>query len=117
MRNPSVRSRWLWVANLLVVTLALASSGCLLVAAGAGGGAAAVYAYYKGKVCETYIANLDDTFLALRAALGELGMPILSEEREGARASLESRTASGDRVHIHLEAQASKIPAEGQVTR
>jgi hypothetical protein len=117
MRNPDARFPLRWAANVLVVTLAVANSGCLLVAAGAAGGAAAGYAYYKGKVCETYTASLDDTALALRTALGELGMPILSEKREGTSGSLESRTAAGDRVRIQLEAEASKIPADGQVTR
>jgi hypothetical protein len=117
MRQFSMRSSLLWAVHLLAISLALANCGCLLVAAGAAGGAAASYLYYKGKVCETYNANLDDTFLALRAALGELAMPVLSESREGDNWSVESRTAAGDSVHIHLQVQASKFPAEGQVTR
>jgi hypothetical protein len=92
---------------------ALANSGCLLIAAGAaGGGGAACYAYYKGRVCDTYHAGLDDTVAATKAALADLGMPLLSEEHDKATASLVSRTADGDKVRIKLDLQVSRIPAD-----
>jgi len=117
MRGACLKAHFVRFVYLLAAALAVGNSGCLLVAAGAAGGAAAGYAYYRGKVCEAYTASLDDTFRAVHTALGEMGMPILREEREGAKGFIESRTANGERVRLHLQAQASKIPAEGEVTR
>lgn len=105
-------------ASLLLIALALANSGCLVIAAGAAGGAAGcAYAYGKGKVCSTYTAGFGDTWAALHTALQELGMPVVSEEREGLTGLVESKTADGERVRIHIDSLASKIPAEGEVTR
>ncbi len=102
---------------LALAGLALANSGCLLAAAGVAGGAAAGYAYCKGKVCETYNANFDDSMAATHTALTELGMPILQTQRDGTSGFIESRTADGDRIRISLRELTSKIPAEGQITR
>jgi hypothetical protein len=102
---------------LLLGVVALSSGGCLWLAAGAAGGAAVGYAYYKGKVCETYQANLGDAWAATKTALAELGMPLVAESQDGLGGFLESRTGTGERVQIHLELQPSKIPAEGGQTR
>jgi hypothetical protein len=102
---------------LLLAASALTNCGCLLVAAGAAGGAAAGYAYVKGKVCDTYNANLNDTWAATHTALAELGMQVIQEEREGDGGVITSRTADGDRVRINIIALDSRIPAEGRVTR
>jgi hypothetical protein len=104
-------------ARLVLLLLALTNSGCVLATAGIAGGAVAGYAYFKGKLCETYNANSDDTWAAVRAALAELGMPILHEERKGTERFIECRTTDGERVRIHLQAETSQFPAEGQVCR
>jgi hypothetical protein len=101
----------------MLIVLALANSGCLLAVAGAAGGAAAGYAYCKGKLCDTYTASCDDTWAATRTALAELAMPIVKEERKASEGFIESRTADGERVRIYLQAETSRIPAEGQITR
>jgi hypothetical protein len=102
--------------HLLLLAVALAAAaqaGCLWVAAGAAGGAALGYAYCQGKVCQVFNASMDDTFAASRAALTDLGMPILSEGKY----ALESRTTDGDKVHITMDAQNGKFPADGPLTR
>jgi hypothetical protein len=113
------RVRGVWIGAVLVAGMALTSSGCLFVAAGAaaGGGAAAGYAYYKGLVTREYVANVDDVWAATHAALADLGMPVSHEERANGGASLESRTADGDRVRISFDVAPSRIPAEGSLTR
>ena len=115
----------LWVARfraatLLLVAAALANSGCccLLVGAGvagAAGGLGGGYAYYKGKVCETYDADFENAWAATRTALTDLGMPVVKEEHD--KGFLESRTAEEKRVRIYVKAEKSKIPAEGPRTR
>jgi hypothetical protein len=117
MTDRAWRSTYLRLAYLLLVALALANGGCLIIAAGAAGGAAVGYCYYKGKVCATYNARLADTWAATESALHELGMPIVKQEQQGDKGWFESRTSNGQHVKIHLQAQESKIPAEGQLTQ
>lgn len=104
-------------ALVLLAGLALAPGGCLVVAAGAAGGAAVGYAYYKGKVCETYHAPLGDATAATKTALAELGMPLVAEGHDASGGFVESRTGTGERVQISLELLPNKIPAEGGQTR
>jgi hypothetical protein len=99
----------LWVG---VAALAVLQGGCLLVAAGAAGGAALGYAYYKGQVCQDYAVSLDNSLAASRAALGELGLPVVREQRDGRSASIESVATTGD--HIRLDLDAVNAPAPGQ---
>jgi hypothetical protein len=110
------------LAYLGLAAAALTSSGCVAAAVGLGvGGAAAggYYVYARGKVTQDYVANLDDVWSASHAALQELGMPLLKEDRTGgaASASLESQTADGERVYVSMDMENSRIPAEGAVTR
>jgi hypothetical protein len=107
----------MWAPYLIVAIVAICQSGCLLIAAGAAGGAAAGYAYYQGRICQSYIANFEDAWAATHAALGELGMPVLSEERQTNCGVIKSQTADGDRVRIALDVVPSRIPAEGSLTR
>jgi hypothetical protein len=102
---------------LVLAGLALANSGCLLVAAGAAGGAAVGYAYYKGKITETYNAAFNDSWAATHTALAELGMPILREERNGDSGAIDSRTSDDDNVRVSLDAVKSRIPAEAPLTQ
>jgi Protein of unknown function (DUF3568) len=117
MHGPSARRPLTRIALLLVAALALASSGCLLVAAGAAGGAAVGYAYCKGKVCGAYNAGFEDTWAAVRTALGELGMAIRTEQHEGASGTITTRTNDAERVHIQVDQLAGRIPAEPVLTR
>src|SRR5947208_15112349 len=111
--------RWSWsrAACLLLAVAAAGQSGCLLVAAGAAGGAAAGYAYYNGRVCQSFVANFEDAWAATHAALGELGMPVLSEERQTGCGIIKTQTSDGDRIRIALDVIPSRIPAEGSLTR
>src|SRR5688500_3475436 len=104
------------LCTLALAAGALAAGGCLWVAAGAAGGAAVGYAYYKGKVSETYQAQLGDAWTATRLALNELGMPIVAEAHDGTGGFIESRTGTGERVLIDLEVQPSRVPADGART-
>ena len=117
MSRDRLTMRYWHVAQLLLLLACLANSGCLVATAGVAGGAVAGYAFYKGKVSETYNANCEDTWAATRTALGELGMPIVREERKGCDGFLESRTADGDRVRIYVEGETSRFPAEGKISR
>jgi hypothetical protein len=117
MSQDRLTIKYLHAARIILLLVCLANSGCLLATAGVAGGAVAGYAYYKGKVCDTYNANWDDTWAATRTALGELGMPIVKEERKGSEGFLESRTADGQRVRIYVEDEMSRFPAEGKISR
>ena len=101
----------------LLFIVAVSNSGCLLATAGVASGACVGYAYYKGKTCELFNAGCDDAWAATRTALGELGMPVVKEERKGPEAFIESRTADGERVRIYVHAETSRFPAEGQLSR
>jgi len=111
--------RWSWsrAACLLLAVAAAGQSGCLLVAAGAAGGAAAGYAYYNGRVCQSFVANFEDAWAATHAALGELGMPVLSEERQTGCGIIKTQTSDGDRIRVAVDVIPSRIPAEGSLTR
>jgi hypothetical protein len=115
--KSSYNRLWSRILFLAFAGLAFGNSGCLLIAAGAAGGAAAGYAYYKGKIVEYYSAGLDDSWAATHTALGELGMPLVKEERGTQSASIESRTGDNEVVHIYLDAINSSIPADGRMTR
>jgi Protein of unknown function (DUF3568) len=117
-----MRDRWphalaRWAAYVLFAVLVLGQAGCLLVACGVAGGAAAGYCYTQGKVCQTYHADLLDSWMATRTALAELGMPVVTERRDGSEGYLETRTADADKVRIYLETFPGRVPADGLVTR
>ena len=107
------------LAYLVLAGVALTGSGCVAAAIGvaAGGAAAGGYLYYRGKVNQDYVANLDDVWAASHTALQELGMPVVKEERGTTTATMESKTADGERVYLNMEMENSRIPAEGATTR
>jgi hypothetical protein len=115
----AARPKLVGAIYLAVALLALANSGCLAVAVGcaAGGAGFAATAYCKGKVCQVYVADLPDALAATKAALVELGMVVEKEKDCADRIVLRSRTGDGDRVHINLCRQPSRIPAEGPITQ
>jgi hypothetical protein len=112
-----LRQKRAWTAYLIVAVAAMCQGGCLLVAAGAAGGAYAGYAYYQGRICQSYVANFEDAWAATHTALGELGMPVLSEEHQTNCGVIKTQTSDGDRVRIALDVIPSRIPAEGSLTR
>src|SRR5258708_729235 len=72
------------VPGLLLAAAALASSGCLAVAVGgAAAGGAVGYAYLRGGLSQEFPADLNNTWAATNAALGDLGMPILTAGAKG----------------------------------
>jgi hypothetical protein len=91
-------------AFLCLGLLTLGLSGCLLLAAGgvAAGGAALGYYYYKGELCHNYNADTGNTASAAKAALADLGMPVVREEVHDGTGTIESRTSQGDHVHVAL---------------
>jgi hypothetical protein len=98
--------------------MALVNGGCLAAAAAgaAGGGAAALYAYQRGRLYRDYPASLADTTAAVRTSLAELQFPPGTEKSDGGNFDFETKTTDGAKVRIFLEAQTSRVPAEGPVT-
>jgi hypothetical protein len=117
MYHSALQSRLSRLAYVLVAVVALLHAGCLLIAAGAAGGAAVGYAYCKGNVCETYAANLNDSWAATHTALAELGFPIAKELRESVKGWIDCNATDGERMRIQLDIMDSQTPAEGPVTR
>ena len=117
---PSIRKARIVRCSLivLVAALSLPSSGCLAAAVTAGvvGAGAAGYAYYQGAVPRDYPASMDQCWAAAQLAVGDLGMPLLTAERDNNIATIESRTGDGDKGIITLEPRASRVPADGQWT-
>jgi hypothetical protein len=105
-------------AYTIVALLALIQGGCLLVAAGAAaGGAVAGYAYWRGRLYRDYPASITDSLAAVHTALLELQFPILREDPGATSAQINSRTTDGSTVRIYLDVMASRIPADGPLTR
>src|SRR5262249_12034346 len=99
---------------LLLMALALPSSGCLAAAitAGAVGAGAAGYAYYQGAVPRDYSAGMDQTWNATQSALADLGMPVVAAQRDDGGATIESRTGDGSKISISLEPRAARVPSD-----
>lgn len=104
------------LCRLLVPLVLLTQVGCFWVAFGATAAGVAGYAYWQGKVCHAYAADLNDAVQATKTALAELGMPILKEEPGDGKAVIRSRAADGTRVNIKLRREMSQIPSEGAIT-
>ena len=110
-----------WVSRLLLLgaaSAALVNGGCVAAAAAgaAGGGAAALYAYQRGRLYRDYPASLTDSTAAVRTSLAELQFPPGSEKSDGGTFTFETKTTDGAKVRVLLEAQTSRVPAEGPVT-
>ncbi|HEV3237902.1 MAG TPA: DUF3568 family protein [Gemmataceae bacterium] len=104
------------IGTVLLAGLLLVQAGCLAAAATCAAGGAAGYAYMNGKVTRDYTASRDDVWRALQDSLRELQMPIGRVETGDDEWVQESLTADGDKVHISLETEKSRIPAEGNLT-
>ncbi len=110
------RSRWLWAAYLGMAALALGNAGCLVAAAAGAAGGVAGYAYYKGKVCRPFVANVEDVRLATRKALAELQMTITKDEANPKGGQIEAYVDK-DKIAITLEVQDSPVGGEAPVTQ
>ena len=77
--------------------------GCTLLVLGGAGAGAAGYAYVKGENEKSYPVPLSQTLPAVREAVQQTGLPVISEAADDLGAKLESRTAQGDKVTITLE--------------
>src|SRR5688572_25045298 len=92
-------ARWVCLALAL---LALGQGGCLAVAGVCAAGALC-HSYYKGKVNQTYFADMGDALAATKTALAELGMPIEKEEHDTKHVIVHSRAGNGDKIRIDLK--------------
>ncbi|MFP6581116.1 MAG: DUF3568 family protein [Candidatus Hydrogenedentota bacterium] len=77
-------------------------SGCLL-ALGAGAGAGGVV-YYKGNLTDTLYYSALDVHEAAMKAVGEEGLPILSEKHDPYKGSVRSEYPDGKNVWISIVA-------------
>ena len=112
-----MQGRWFKITCMALALATLAQGGCLFIAAGAAGGAALGYAYCKGNVCQAYNSNFDDSWAATHTALAELGFPVVKEERQTFRGTVESTSSTGDKIQVHLDIMDSQVPAEGPLTK
>lgn len=92
------------VLALMLVCLIPASSGCtlLLLGAGAAGGIAGTV-YVKGKLETELEAPVPKVQQAAVGSLKSLALPISKQKGDKLAAEVESKTADGKRVWIHVE--------------
>lgn len=102
---------------LLLAALSLFQGGCIFVAAGAAGAGAATYFYLRGKLCQEYYASFADSWQAVLTTLQEQGFTVTRQENNGADGTISSKTTDGSAITISLTSQASRAPAEKNVTR
>ena len=113
------RNRMIRCLNCLVLAmLVLPQTGCIAAAVTGAvvGAGAAGYAYYQGAVPRDYPANMDLTWTAAQQAVVDLGMPLEKAVRDSDGGTIETKTGDGDKVQIHLEPRAARVPADGQWT-
>src|SRR5438132_2593411 len=107
-----------WMGWLMLAAVAVGNSGCLLVAAGVAAGGVATYCYFDAPVDRAYPADFADVRNATVAALQDLNMPVVSEEKnDGARDIVFSRASDAEKVKIKIESIPSRVPGEQSVTR
>jgi hypothetical protein len=106
------------LAQVLVMALALANSGCLVAAIGgvAAAGGAAGYAYYKGGLAKDFNASLDTSWAAAKASAVELGMPVVAEKREKDGGIIDVKAGDGQTVRINFETLPVAVPTDGPRT-
>jgi hypothetical protein len=106
-------------AYLVLAGLTLFSGGCLAAVVGvtAGGAAAAGYFYYQGRLYRDFTASMPDGLAATRTALAELQFPPPTEEHDGDRFILITKTTDGSKIDVHLDTKNSPVPVEGSMTR
>jgi Protein of unknown function (DUF3568) len=110
------------IGIVLIGLLLLTNTGCiaaLVLGAGAAaaGGAAAGYAYMNGKLYRDYPTDFTNAQTAVKVAMAEAQLPLLSQELGAGKAELTTRTTDGTSVKIFITTGASPLPADGPVTR
>lgn len=100
---------------LLLSSLALSATGCLVAAAGAAAGAGA-YAYYQGNVSESYATEFGQTYQATKQSLTELAMPVRHEQHEGMTGTIETSIEDGTHVTISIEEKPRILATDGHQT-
>lgn len=122
MRPRLFSSSWLThcarppVRFLCVALFLFSQVGCFWAAVGATAAGFAGYAYWQGKVCHAYVADISDSMKATKAALAELGMTVSKEEPGEGTAMIKTRAADGTHVTIKFRRETSRIPSEGSIT-
>jgi hypothetical protein len=114
---PIPRKRILrYVSCLALAMLVLPQTGCIAAAVTGAvvGAGAAGYAYYQGAVPRDYPAGMDLTWAAAQQAVVDLGMPLEKATRDNDGGTIETKTGDGDKVQIHVEPRAARVPADGQ---
>jgi hypothetical protein len=111
-----------WVgrsAFLAVAALALANAGCIALAAGAAaaGAGGVAYAYFTAPLIHDYPTGVNDTAAATKLALADLQFPLVNEKAEDGNVVVESRTGDGYKIVVNLDVLASRVPADGTMTR
>src|SRR5580704_9748315 len=101
---------------LALAALTLPHTGCIAAAVTGAvvGAGAAGYAYYQGAVPRDYPAGMDLTWAAAQQAVVDLGMPLEKATRDNDGGTIETKTGDGDKVQIHVEPRAARVPADGQ---
>jgi Protein of unknown function (DUF3568) len=108
LRHPAL-------ASLLLCTLCLVNSGCLVAAAGAAAGAGA-YAYYQGEVDETYPVEFGQAYQTTKKSLTDRGLPIRYEHHQGMTGTIESSIEDGSKVTITIEEKPRILATDGHQT-
>jgi len=102
-----MKTRRAALAALLVMllTLAVAASGCgFLVGAGLGAGAAyGGYRYTQGAFETDYRHPLDQTYNATLASLKQMNMPVTKTQKDAVGAQIEANRSDGTPVTIDLK--------------
>ena len=98
--------------------VALVQTGCIAAMAGAAGaGAVAGYMYYNGLLYRDYRSNLNDSLAGVRTALAKQRFVIDRETADSTSVTIQSKTADGSTVRVHLDVIPSAVPGEQPVTR
>ena len=117
--SPIPRKRTIRCLSCLALAMVvLPQTGCIAAAVTGAvvGAGAAGYAYYQGAVLRDYPASMDLTWTAAQQAVVDLGMPLEKAVRDNDGGTIETKTGDGDKVQVHLEPRAARVPADGQWT-
>jgi len=83
--------------------VALASSACVaLLVGGAAAAGAGTVAYVRGELQSTLDAPFDRAWTATVRALGDLGMPVTAQEKDGLSGRITARAAGDRKVTVQL---------------
>src|SRR6516164_9247881 len=92
------------ILAVMLISLDLAATGCLLFAAGAAAGAGvAGYKYANGELKSTEPASLDRTWDATLGAAQDLSLPVVSQTKETSHDHLACKIATDKSVDINLK--------------